>query len=257
MIPPKHLRRKMELIAIVLIASTSFSHGQSFAPPATGISACELPNPRKTISESSDFARYREDNDMLEHPAPGQKRVVFFGSSSIDNWGRRFDSTFFSGKPYINRGISGETTPQMLLRFERDVVALKPAAVVFLGGTNDIAGNTGPMTLDMTEENISAMAAIAEANGIRMILASQLPVKAFPWRTCLRPETDLLALTAWEKNFAGAHQLGFVDFYTALVGSDGSFRPGLSSDGVHPDKKAYEIMTPIVEKVISNVLNQR
>jgi len=89
---------------------------------------------------------------MLEPPAPSQKCVVFFGSSSIDNWGRRFDSTFFPIKPYINRGISGETTPQMLLRFQRDVVALKPAAVVFVVGTNDIAGNTGPMTLDMTEE---------------------------------------------------------------------------------------------------------
>jgi lysophospholipase L1-like esterase len=113
------------------------------------------------------------------------------------------------------------------------------------------------MTLEMTENNISAMAAIAQANGIKMILASQLPVKQFPWNKCVRPETDLLALTAWEKNFAAAHQLGYVDYYAVLVAPDGGFRAGLSPDGVHPDKKAYEIMAPVVEKVISSVLNDR
>ena len=257
MVHGKHLRMKIGLLAAGLIAATALSCAQSVDPSATRVSACEVPNPKKTISEWSDFSRYQEDNAMLEPPPSGQKRVVFFGSSSIDNWGRRFDSTFFPGKPYINRGISGETTPQMVLRFQRDVVALKPAAVVFLGGTNDIAGNNGPMTLDRTEDNIHTMAAIAEANGIKMILASQLPVTVFPWRTCMRPEAELLALTAWEKNFAAEHHLGFIDFYAALAGSDGSFRPGLSSDGAHPDKKAYEIMAPIVERVISSALNER
>jgi lysophospholipase L1-like esterase len=220
-------------------------------------SACSIQNPKKTLADWADFSRYREDNALLDPPTAGQQRVVFFGLSTTDSWGRRFDSSFFPGQPYINRGISGETTPQMLLRFQQDVVALRPVAVVFLGGTNDVAGNTGPMTLEMTENNISAMAAIAQGNGIKMILASQLPVKEFPWNRCLRPETELLALTAWEKNFAAAHQLGFVDYYTALAAPDGSFRPGLSVDGVHPDKKAYEIMAPIVEKVISSVLNHR
>ena len=257
MIHGKHLRAKMGFLAAGLIAASSLGYAQSVDASATRTSACEVPNPKKTISEWSDLARYQEDNAMLESPTSGQKRVVFFGSSSIDNWGRRFDSMFFPGKPYINRGISGETTPQMVLRFQRDVVALKPAAIVFLGGTNDIAGNTGPMTLDLTEDNIRTMASIAEANGIKMILASQLPVTVFPWRKCMRPAADLLALTAWEKNFAAEHRLGFVDFYTALAGSDGSFRSGLSSDGAHPNKKAYEIMAPLVERAITSVLNER
>jgi len=179
---------KMRLLAAGMIAATSLSYAQNVDPSTTRVSACEVPNPKKTISEWSDFSRYQEDNAMLEPPAPGQKRVVFFGSSSIDNWGRRFDLTFFPGKPYINRGISGETTPQMVLRFQRDVVALKPAAVVFLEGTNDIAGNNGPMTLDMTEDNIHTMASIAEANGIKMILASQLPVTISPGESVCVPQ---------------------------------------------------------------------
>jgi lysophospholipase L1-like esterase len=113
------------------------------------------------------------------------------------------------------------------------------------------------MTLDMTENNISAMAAIAQANGIKMILASQLPVKEVPWNKCVRPETDLLALSAWEKNFAAAHQLGYVDYYAVLVAPGGGFHPGVSLDGVHPDRKAYEIMAPVVENVIASVLHER
>ena len=183
--------------------------------------------------------------------------MIFFGSSTTDNWGRRFGSAFFPGKPYINRGISGETTSQMLLRFQQDVVSLKPAAVVFLGGTNDVAGNTGPMTLEMTENNISAMAAIAQANGIHVVLASQLPVREFPWNRCIRPEADLLALSAWEKTFAAAHHLGYVDYYSVLAAPDGSFLPGLSPDGVHPDKRAYEIMSSVVEQVIAGILDDR
>lgn len=194
MLHGKHLRMKMRLFAAGLIAATSLSYAQSVNPSATHVSACEVPTPKKTISEWSEFSRYQEDNAMLEPRASGQKRVVFVGSSSIDNWGRRFDSTFFSGKPYINRGISGETTPQMVLRFQRDVVALKPVAVVFLGGTNEIAGNTGPMTLDMTQDNIHTMASIAEANGIKMILASQLPVTLFPGESvCMPQQTCLLS----------------------------------------------------------------
>ena len=143
----------------------------------------------------------------------------------------------------------------MLLRFQQDVVALKPVAVVFLGGTNDIAGNTGEMTLAMTEDNIRDMAAIAEANGIKMILASQLPVKEFSWHKCVHPESELLALNAWEQAFAATKHLGYVDYYSVLVGPDGGFRSGLSRDGVHPDRSAYESMAPVVQRVIQQVLN--
>jgi lysophospholipase L1-like esterase len=145
----------------------------------------------------------------------------------------------------------------MVLRFEQDVVELRPAAVVFLGGTNDPAGNSGPMTLDMTETNIEAMAAIAQANGIKMILASQLPVTEFPWNKCVHPGAILLAMSAWEKVFAAEKHLGYIDYYAVLVGEDGNYKPGLSPDGVHPNKKAYELMTPVAEDVIHKVLKQR
>ena len=253
----KRLRSKTFFSACLLAAVSALGTAQQADLTRTTNSACDVQNPKKALLDWADFSRYREDNASLDLPTAGQKRVIFFGSSTTDNWGRRFDSSFFPGKPYINRGISGETTPQMLLRFQQDVVALKPVAVVFLGGSNDVAGNTGRMTLDMTEDNISSMAAIAQANGIKMILASQLPVKSFFWNRCLQPEADLLALTAWEKNFAATHQLGYVDYYTVLAAPDGGFRAGLSLDGVHPNKKAYEIMAPVVEKVISRVLNNR
>ena len=257
MIYIKLLRSKTLFSACLLAAVSALGTAQQADLSRTAHSPCDVQNPKKALTDWADFSRYREDNASLDLPTAGQKRVIFFGSSTTDNWGRRFDSSFFPGKPYINRGISGETTPQMLLRFQQDVVALKPVAVVFLGGSNDVAGNTGRMTLAMTEDNVMSMAAIAQANGIKMILASQLPVKEFFWNKCLRPETDLLALNAWEKNFAATHQLGYVDYYAALAAPDGSFRAGLSPDGVHPNKKAYEIMAPAVEKVISSVLNNR
>jgi lysophospholipase L1-like esterase len=179
---------------------------------------------------------------------------VFFGSSTTDNWGRRYDSVFFPGKPYVNRGLSGQTTPQMLVRFQQDVVALKPAAVVFLGGSNDVAGNTGPMTLEDTEANIRSMVAIAKANGIKMILASQQPTIEFPWNKGSHPAPALLALSAWEKEYARTQGLAYVDYYSALVGPDGGFREGLSVDGVHPTASGYALMTPVVQRVIDEVL---
>ena len=239
---------------LALSAFTSAGSQGTTQPPSANPS-CELPPVKKRVLQWTDISRYETDNQTLGPPSVGEKRVVFFGSSTTDNWGRKFDSQFFPGKPYINRGISGETTPQMLLRFQQDVVALKPAAVVFLGGTNDVAGNTGLIPLKMTEDNIRSMYAIAEINGIKFILASQLPVIEFPWNKCLRPEAQLRALSAWEREFAASKHLGYVDYYSALVGPDGSFRPGLSPDGAHPNGKGYDLMAPVVEKVIEQVLS--
>jgi lysophospholipase L1-like esterase len=246
---------KRLLVSIVLIATSLLAYSQQAALVPSGASPDDIRTPKRTLTDWSDLTRYKKDNAALNPPVEGEKRVVFFGSSTTDNWGRKFDSVFFPVKPYVNRGISGETTPQMLLRFQQDVVALRPTAVVFLGGTNDIAGNTGPMTLEMTEDNISSMVAVAQANGIKMMLASQLPVKEFPWNKAVHPELELLALSAWEKQFAADKHLGYVDYYSVLVGPDGGFRPGLSPDGVHPNKKAYEIMAPAVEAVIRHVLD--
>jgi lysophospholipase L1-like esterase len=246
---------KRFFVSIVLIATSIPVYSQQADVLPLGASSGDSKTPKRTLTDWSDLTRYKKDNAALNPPIRDEKRVVFFGSSTIDNWGRKFDSVFFPGKPYINRGISGETTPQMLLRFQQDVVALRPAAVVFLGGTNDVAGNTGPMTLEMTEDNICSMVAVAQANGIKVILASQLPVKEFPWNKDVHPELELLALSAWEKQFAIVKHLGYVDYYSVLVGPDGGFRPGLSPDGVHPNKKAYEIMTPSVEAVIRQTLD--
>lgn len=243
------------LVILVFIATSVLAHSQQADVAPSVASPVDIHTPKRTLTDWSDLARYKKDNGDLTPPLQDEKRVVFFGSSTTDNWGRRFASLFFPGKPYVNRGISGETTAQMLLRFQQDVVALRPAAVVFLGGTNDVAGNSGPMTLQMTEDNICSMVAIAQANSIKVILASQLPVQEFPWNKTVHPELELLALSAWEKRFAAAKHLGYVDYYSALVGPDGGFRPGLSPDGVHPNKKAYEIMAPVVEAVIGRVLD--
>jgi lysophospholipase L1-like esterase len=249
---------KILLVSFLLGATSLVAFGQTADVAPAGDAVCEAPVvPKKTLTAWTDLTRYKADNAALPEVEKGEKRVVFYGSSSVDNWGRKNDSVFFPGEPYVNRGISGETSAQMLLRFEQDVVALKPAAVVFLGGTNDPAGNSGPMTAQMSEANIAAMAAIAKENDIQMILASQLPVTQFPWNKCVQPGDDLLALSAWEKAYAAAHHLGYVDFYSALVGADGNFRPGLSVDGVHPTKKAYELMTPVAEEVIHKVLKTR
>jgi len=243
------------LVILFFIATRVVAHSQQADVAPSSASPVDVRTPKRTLTDWSDLARYKKDNGYLTPPLHGEKRVVFFGSSTTDNWGRKFDSLFFPGKPYVNRGISGETTSQMLLRFQQDVVALKPAAVVFLGGTNDAAGNSGPMTLGMTENNISSMVAVAQANSIKFILASQLPVQEFPWNKTVHPELELLALSTWEKQFAAAKYLGYVDYYSVLVGPDGGFRPGLSPDGVHPNKKAYELMAPVVEAVIERVLD--
>jgi lysophospholipase L1-like esterase len=259
--------KKILLVSLLFGATGLAAFSQSALQPAgaavPGVAAaadapCEAPiTSKKTLSGWTDLGRYKLDNATLAAPAAGEKRVVFFGSSTTDNWGRKFDSVFFPGEPYVNRGISGETSPQMLLRFQQDVVELKPAAVVFLGGTNDPAGNSGPITLETTEANIEAMAAIAQTNGIKMILASQLPVTEFPWNKCVHPGADLLAMSAWEKAFAAEKHLGYIDYYAVLVGDDGNYKPGLSPDGVHPNKQAYELMTPVAEDVIRKILKQR
>ena len=239
----------------VLLLSVAALYAQ---PPATApATPDEMRELRVKLADWPQLGRYQAENAALPSPAPGVKRVVFFGSSTTDNWGRKYGSVFFPGKSYINRGIGGQTTPQMLVRFQQDVVALHPSAVVFLGGTNDVAGNTGPMTLAMTEDNIRSMVAIARANGIKVILASQLPVIDFPWNRGMHPEAALRAMTAWERQYAAAEHLSYIDYYSALVGPDGGFREGLSVDGVHPTAKGYAVMAPLVEAAIEETIGRR
>ena len=202
----------------------------------------------------ANLGRYREANASLSPPKPGEERVVFMGDSITDFWGHIPGSTFFPGKPYINRGISGQTTPQMLVRFRPDVVALQPKVVVILAGTNDVAGNSGPMTLADTENNLMSMADIARENHIRVVLASVTPASAFPWRPDVRPAEKIRALNSWIKDYAAKKGLVYLDYYAAMVNGEGGMKANLSKDGVHPNVEGYSVMAPLAERAITQAL---
>jgi len=201
----------------------------------------------------ADLARYRDANAQLGPPRPGEQRVVFMGNSITDAWAQYFDS-MFPGKPYVGRGISGQTTPQMLVRFRQDVIALKPAVVVILAGTNDIAGNTGPSTPEMIEDNLASMTELAQANGIRVVLSSVLPVFDYPWKPGLEPAPKIVALNAWIRDYAAGHRAIYLDYYTAVADERGGMRSNLSTDGVHPNEAGYRVMAPLAERAIARAL---
>jgi lysophospholipase L1-like esterase len=208
---------------------------------------------------STDWAalgRYRQENAALAPAAAGENRVVFMGNSITEGWAPFFP-TLFPGKPYVGRGISGQTTPQMLLRFRQDVIALAPKVVVILGGTNDIAGNTGPSTLEMIEDNLMSMTELARANGIRVVLASVLPAFDYPWKRGLEPAPKIIALNAWMKAYAARVGAVYADFHTPMADSRGGMRSALSRDGVHPNAAGYALMAPIVEKAIADALTRK
>jgi lysophospholipase L1-like esterase len=201
------------------------------------------------------LGRYREANAKLVAPAAGENRVVFMGNSITQAWATRFDSVF-PGKPYVGRGISGQTTPQMLVRFRQDVIALQPKVVVVLGGTNDIAGNTGPSTLEMIEDNIASMTELAKANGIRVVLVSVLPVFDYPWRRGLEPAPKIVALNAWMKQYAAKVGAVYVDLHTPMADERQGMKSELSNDGVHPNAAGYALMSPLVERGIGEALRR-
>jgi lysophospholipase L1-like esterase len=204
-------------------------------------------------SDWADLARYREANAELGPPKPGEQRVVFMGNSITDAWAQYFPA-MFPGKPYVGRGISGQTTPQMLVRFRQDVIALKPAVVVILAGTNDIAGNTGPSTLEMIEDNLASMAELAQANGIRVVLASVLPVYDYPWKPGLEPAPKIVTLNHWIQQYASTRHAVYLDYHSAMADERQGMRQDLSSDGVHPNEAGYHIMAPLADRAISQAL---
>ena len=199
--------------------------------------------------------KYREANAKLSPPLKNEDRVVFFGNSITEAWAPHF-ATMFPGKPYVGRGISGQTTPQMLIRFRQDVIALKPKVVVILAGTNDIAGNTGPSTLEMIEDNLASMAELAKENGIVAVMSSVLPVYDYPWKHGLEPAPKIIALNKWMKEYAAKHGAIYLDYHSAMSDERGGMRPGLSSDGVHPTEAGYLVMAPMVEKAIQRALRK-
>jgi len=203
------------------------------------------------------LARYHEDNQKLAPPAKNERRVVFMGDSITDSWDNPVYGGFFPGKPYVNRGISGQTTPQMLIRFQPDVIALKPSVVVILAGTNDLAGNTGPTTLEAIQDNLKSMVQLAAANRIRVVFASVLPVSDYELRdgkpliqTVRRPPDKILALNAWMKEFAGTHRLVYLDYFSAMADEKGFLKDELSNDGLHPNAQGYAVMAPLAQAAI-------
>jgi len=212
------------------------------------------------LKDWPNLARYREANAKLASPAKDESRVVFMGDSITDAWPQPRFGEFFPGKPYIGRGISGQTTPQMLLRFRPDVIALQPKVVVILAGTNDIAGNTGPMTLEEIESNMASMSELAHTYDIRVVLASVLPVydgghngEGKPVvMTDRRPPEKILALNEWIKKYSAENKLVYLDYFSAMVDEKGFLKRDLSEDGLHPNKAGYAVMAPLAEKAIQS-----
>jgi lysophospholipase L1-like esterase len=222
------------------------------ADPAT-LTPAQVKGIQSRLADYGQLARYREANKTLPAPEPG--RVVFFGDSITDAWGRGSNpAPFFPGKPYLNRGISGQTTPQMLVRFQQDVVALKPAAVLILAGTNDIAGNTGIESPEQIQDDFRSMASIAHANGIKVILASILPVDDYSWRHGLAPAEKIRSMNMWLQQFCMQHGYTYLDYYSALATPAGAMKPGTAKDGVHPTPEGYAIMTPLAQAAIDRTL---
>jgi len=207
-----------------------------------------------TLSFGQDWAnlkRFQQENSELLLPKANEHRVIFMGNSITEGW-LSIRPEFFKNKPYVNRGISGQTTPQMLLRFRQDVINLKPSTVVLLAGINDIAENTGPSTIEMIANNIISMAELAKANQIKVIICSVLPANNFPWRKGIKPAEKVRKLNVILQLYSYKNKLAYVDYYSAMVNDSHGLKKELGEDGIHPNKKGYLIMEPILEKAINN-----
>lgn len=199
--------------------------------------------------------RYQEENAALEILNPNEHRIVFMGNSITEGWLRERPE-FFANKPYVNRGIDGQTTPQMLLRFRQDVINLKPSAVVILAGINDIAENTGPSTIQMIVDNIVSMAELAKANNIKVIICSVLPAYDFSWKKGLEPAEKVVKLNAQLKAYATQNNLVYVDYFTPMATKSNGLKEELGSDGIHPNVSGYLVMEPLIEEAISKAFIQ-
>jgi lysophospholipase L1-like esterase len=271
------LRRVFPLTGIVLLlcAGANGQLADEFNPPRANCCLLETAtNLANQLQDWNQLGRYHQSNEELKGRPADPKRVVFMGDSITDIWNL---GESFKDKPYVNRGIGGQTTPQMLVRMYPDVIELKPAAMVLLAGTNDIAGNTGPTTAEMIEENIMAMTELAQHHGIKVILCSLLPTSDYPFMrqeaappaasgrgrfpqpprlriTTRWTPAGILKLNAWIKDYAPRVNAIYVDYFTALVDEKGFLKDGLSNDGLHPNAEGYKIMAPIAEAAIQKAL---
>lgn len=201
----------------------------------------------------ANLTRFKEDNAKIGMPRTCDDRVVFMGNSITQGWIEKVPK-FFENRPYINRGISGQTTPQMLVRFRQDVINLYPKVVVILAGTNDIAGNTGPSTLEMIEDNIHSMTEIAQSNGIQVVLCSVLPAFEYKWRPGREPAEKIVELNRRIKKYAETHGAVYCDYFSAMADERNGLPESLSGDGVHPNPEGYALMAPIAETAIARAL---
>jgi lysophospholipase L1-like esterase len=199
---------------------------------------------------------YHAENAQLGLPQKGEKRVIFIGNSISQSW-KVTRPEFFSKNQYICRGISGQTTPQMLVRFRQDVINLRPKVVVILAGTNDIAGNTGPSTLDMIEDNLTSMAELANANDIRVVLSSVMPVYDYPWRRGLQPSEKIVTLNAWIKRYCEKKGFIYLDYFTPMADERHGMKAELTLDGVHANAEGYKVMEPLAQEAIKQALKHK
>ena len=241
-----------------VLALSAFAQQPSV--PSTGFAGLDQYRASRIAVFTDDFgqlARYRDANASLLAPAAGESRVVFFGDSITDIWKL---ADYFPGKPYINRGIGGQTTPQMLVRFREDVIDLKPKVVVILAGTNDIAGNTGPMTLPQIEANYSSIAELARVHGVRVVYASVLPVNNYTPRSqdffAQRSPEKILELNRWLKAYCATNGCVYLDYFSAMVDDKGMLKRDLADDGLHPNAGGFKVMAPLADAAIGKALGQ-
>ena len=256
----KSFRNPALLLSAIVFSIAAFGQ-QATQPPAiptTGFAGLDQYRASRIAVFTDDYgqlARYRDANAALGDPAAGENRVVFFGDSITDIW--KLDE-YFPGKPYVNRGIGGQTTPQMLVRFRQDVINLHPKVVVILAGTNDVAGNTGPMRNEDIEANYASFAELARAHDIKVVYSSVLPVHNYTERSkdffAQRPMTRILALNQWLKDYCAKNNLIYLDYFSAVVDDKGLLKKDLADDGLHPNAAGFKIMAPLAEGAIEKAL---
>jgi lysophospholipase L1-like esterase len=254
----KSSRHVPTLLFVLFAAVSALAQQTPPSIPTTGFPGLDQYRASRIAVFTDDYgqlARYRDANTALGAPKPGENRVVFFGDSITDIW-KLADS--FPGKPYVNRGIGGQTTPQMLVRFRQDVIDLQPKVVVILAGTNDIAGNTGPMRDEDIEADYASFADLARAHGIKVVYSSVLPVHNYTDKAkdffAQRPPARILALNTWLKDYCGRNDFIYLDYFSAMVDDKGLLKKDLADDGLHPNAAGFKLMAPMAEAAIQKAL---
>jgi lysophospholipase L1-like esterase len=243
-------------LLILFLSAVASAQNQSPTTDSPDALKQQLERLQRRLQDWPQLNRYKDANAKVPMSEKNENRVVFMGDSITDGWKL---AEYFPGKPYINRGISGQTTPQMLIRFRPDVIALKPRAVLILAGTNDIAGNTGPMTLDMIESNYASMAELAKANGIKVIFASVLPIHDYG-KTKMsdrRAPDQILKLNEWLKSYCKTNGHLYLDYFSKMLDDKGMLKAELANDGLHPNAEGYKIMAPLAESAIEQALKKK